>query len=152
MMLTIMTTMMSGSLLQFSFLLTFPLGVFMWTAVVMTSCFPSCWCCGFPVQGKLNGCGWVHSQVLSQQATKRQTMCPGGNQAHHELLPCTEDRTASLPIKKDSMRQFNWQVLIASQAMLSLTDAGQHEEGVWGSGFWLWMCWQVGRDWGNSMV
>lgn len=70
-------------------------------------------------------------------------MYPGGNQVHRVLLPYTEDRTAFFPIKKDYMRQFDWQVLIASQAVLSITDAGQREEGVWSSGLWLWVCWQV---------
>lgn len=39
-----------------------------------------------PFQGKLNECGWVHSQVSSQQAAKRRPMYPGGNEIHHGAL------------------------------------------------------------------
>lgn len=95
---------------------------------------------------------------------------PGGSQCIHVgtrptvlSYPALKTELRTFPIKKDCAWQFKWQEPIASQAVLSPTEVGGHEEGVWGSGLWLGVfthasfwgtssCWQVGRDMGNSMI
>lgn len=50
--------------------------------------------------------------------------------------PALKTKLIAFPIKKDCTWQFDWQESIASQAVLSPTEVGGHEEGVWGSGLW----------------